>query len=585
MKKVDSTRAAALRLALVYAVLSCLWILFSDQAVHALFDEPAMLTATQSAKGWAFVLASSAVIYVLIRRELVRLSRARTDLDEQKTFLDAMMDHSPATMYVKDPEGRYLFANRRFRDLLDGHGRKIEGKTDQDFFPEAVAAKFRAHDVRVLESGRTCDFRERMMHADGSEHTYISVKFPLRDSHGAIWGVCGISSDITEREELDRKLEQHERLNAIGRLTGGVAHDFNNHLTVIRGNLELLKGDGAGAPDAGDCIRDALHASAQAARLIDRLLSFARKQMLVVEEVDVNAAVARMRDLLARSLGESVTLDVAPSGGGLHCLVDSAQLESALMNLAVNARDAMPGGGTLRIRTHRERVSPPRALRDGIEPGEYACIEVQDTGDGIPAETLERVLEPFFTTKEPGKGTGLGLSMVEGFARQSGGCTRIQSQPGDGTTVAILLPAVEPAGAKATANSGRVDALPRGDGERILVVEDQAPLREFAMKVLESHGYNVCAAGDGDGARRIMEEAPGLDLLFSDVVLPGGIMGHALAGEFAGRFPAGQVLLTSGYADRDNLADGEALARYPMLKKPYGLADLLHAIHGSLHSR
>lgn len=584
MRPIDSTWQAALRIALIYAVVSSLWILFSDQLVLLLFTDPVLLTTAQSIKGWAFVTASALLIFILLRRELVQVRQTQFELDEHKSFLNAMLDNSPAIMYMKDKNGRYIFANRHFCSIYHIDRAELEGKTDFELFPEEVAGALRENDERVLDSSTTFDFRETIPHPDGALRTYLSVKFPVLDRHGKATGVCGISSDITEREELERKLEQNERLNALGRLTGGIAHDFNNHLTVIRGNLELLRAKVAGSTEDSTSIQHALHASTQAASLVDRLLSFSRNQILNLDNVDVNSAVAGMRDLLARSLGGSIRFEFSICPGDQYCLVDPVQLESALLNLAVNARDAMPGGGTLSIRTRREAVSAMQASKDDIESGDYVRIEVEDTGEGISPELLTRVLEPFFTTKGPGKGTGLGLSMVEGFARQSGGCLRIKSRLGSGTLMALVLPRAEYVAPSGPEKLDIPAHLPAGRGETVLVVEDQASLRLFATRVLDSHGYKVLSSEDGNGAFRVMAETPNIDLLFSDIILPGGVLGPELAHKFGELYPRGRVLLTSGYAEASLIPAGGSIPSHQLLKKPYGVTELLQSVNDVLRA-
>lgn len=575
----------ALRLGLIYGVLSVLWILYSDQAALLLHDDPVLLTRVQSYKGWAFVILSAILIFVLVYRDLVKLLKAQADLDESRSLLNAMLENSPALLYMKDPEGRYLFANEHFLRVTGTKWPALEGRTDGDIFPEEVAAALRENDRQVAESGETRDYREVLPDFERKERSYISVKFPVRDAAGGIAAVCGISSDITERELLEQRVEQNERLHALGRLTGGIAHDFNNHLSVIRGNLELMASTGEGQAPDPDCVRDARHAAHQAAELVARLLAFSRNQVLVVTDVDVNAAVAGIRKLISRSIGETIAVELDLLDAPLYARLDKVQLESALLNLAVNARDAMPRGGILRIRTRRATLTPEQAEAESVEAGDYVCIAVEDTGEGIARDKLARVREPFFTTKEPGKGTGLGLSMVDGFVRQSGGCMQISSELGAGTVVSIYAPLVKPGAEAALAfDAERAGAYPGGQGEVILVVEDQAALREFAVKVLRSHGYTVKSAEDGRIAEQIITESPHIDLLFSDVVLPGGVLGTELSARFAARFPGGRAILTTGYADFSRYTGDNGAITVPVLRKPYGVSDLLQCVAGALRN-
>ncbi len=582
MFRLDVIRRAACRVALRYAFFSSLWILFSDQAVYLAFDEPGLITSVQSIKGWAFVTLSSVVIYFLMLRELNKIEAAEKALREQRSFLNAVLENSPAVMHLKDPAGRFISANPRFCDLFKRTPDDLVGKSDYDIFPKDTADLFRKNDLEVLESRATMNFQEVVPHLDGSSHTYISVKFPVADAQGGVMAVCGISTDITELVALEEKLQRTERLNALGRLTGGIAHDFNNHLTVIIGCFQLLQGDSVLDEERFNLAREGSRASFQAASLIDRLLSFARNQILLVQEVDVNKAIRDMNTLIARSLGETVTINYALHREALCALLDPVQLESAILNLAINARDAMAAGGVLTIATALEELDERSSAAEDISQGRYIRIDVCDTGSGMNAKVLERVLEPFFTTKVPGKGTGLGLSMVDGFARQSKGCVRLKSTPGSGTTVSILVPAVRvSARADEEVAVAAVAAVLPGNGEAILLVEDEPALRAFASRVLESNGYRVYLAADGAEAMSLMEGGAPLELLFSDIMLPGGVLGPELAQQFQERFPGKGVLLTSGYAEPGIWSTGP---RADILKKPYGRDALLAAVRGLLHT-
>lgn len=580
MFRLNVIRRAALRVALRYAFFSSLWILFSDQAVLLAFDDPGIITTAQSLKGWAFVVLSAAIIYYLMLRELNRIDKAEKALRDQRSLLNAVLENSPAVMYMKGPDGRYISANSHFCKLFKQKPETLVGKNDYELFPKTWAEIFRKNDETVLESRVTTNFQEEVPYPDGTLRTYISVKFPVLDTTGAVWAICGISTDITEHVLMEERLQRTERLNALGRLTGGIAHDFNNHLTVIIGCLQMLQGGEMSDEERVALAKEASRASFQAASLIDRLLSFARNQILLTREVDINRAIREMGTLIARSLGETVQINHVLSQEHLCANLDPVQLESAILNLAINARDAMPGGGGLTIATCREEVGPREAVADEIQPGSYVRIDMTDCGEGMAPEVLCRVREPFFTTKETGKGTGLGLSMVDGFARQSKGCIRIVSEPGTGTTVSILLPAAsasccaEPVPVRDV--TGVVQA---GSGEKILLVEDEPALRAFASRVLETHGFEVLQAADAEEAVAIMNAEPSLELLFSDIMLPGGILGPELAEQFQARFPGKGVLLTSGYAEPGVWSTGP---RAEILKKPYGRDALLSAVRSLL---
>jgi PAS domain S-box-containing protein len=576
----DVIRRAAFRVAIRYAFFSSLWILFSDQAVLLAFDDPGLITFVQSIKGWAFVGLSSLVIYLLMLRELQRLEQAERALRTQRSLLNAVLENSPAVVYLKDIEGRYVSANPRFCELFDLGPQALMGKTDYELFPKVKADIIRKNDRDVLDAGATMSFQEVVPHPDGTVHTYISVKFPVGD--GRDRAVCGISTDISERVAMEERLQRTERLNALGRLTGGIAHDFNNHLTVIIGCLQLLQAATLADEERVSLAREGSRASFQAASLIDRLLSFARNQIMLTREVDVNLAIREMGTLISRSLGETVRLEYALSRERLRAQLDPVQFESAILNLAINARDAMAEGGVLTIRTSTEEVGVRESSAEDIAPGMYARVDICDCGDGMAPEILNQVLEPFFTTKEPGKGTGLGLSMVDGFARQSKGCVRVVSERGRGTTVSLVLPLAEgQAGAAEEVDSSERPGLRPGNGEVILLVEDEPALRAFASRVLEGHGYRVLQAADAREAVALMDGGIALDLLFSDIMLPGGILGPELAQKFHARYPDKGILLTSGYAEPGILPAGMPAE---VLKKPYGRDALLQAVQGQLQT-
>lgn len=579
MKKLDESSRAAGRVALFYAFFSTLWILCSDQAVYFFFDDPALITFVQSAKGWAFVLLSAAIIFVLMWREIRRIHAAESALNDQKSLLNAVLENSPAIVYLKDTEGRYIYVNNRFCELVHTDRTEILGKTDPEVFPPSQAGEYQRNDREVLDSKTTQSFYEPVHLSDGIDRTNMSVKFPLHDGEGKIYGLCGISTDVTERMELEEKLRRTERLNALGRLTGGIAHDFNNHLTVVIGCLQMLQGSGVEDEERVSLAREASRASFQAATLIDRLLSFARNQILITQEVDINKTIREMDSLLSRSLGSGVTVRYALMREGACAVLDPAQLESAILNLAINARDAMGGDGTLTIGTLHEIIGQQEAASEEIAPGPYVRLDVSDTGAGMSEEVLARVREPFFTTKGPGKGTGLGLSMVDGFARQSRGCIRIASAPGNGTTISILVPAIEASECAEPAALPVPDAVEAaGPPAHVLVVEDEPALLAFSTRVLESKGYRVSQASNAEDAQRLIDGDGGFDLLLSDVMLPGGALGPELARRFHGRYPAAAVLLMSGYADPGLWPDMPGLPRPQILKKPYGKDELLQAV-------
>jgi len=394
-------------------------------------------------------------------------------------------------------------------------------------------------------------------------------------------GFLCIIRDVTRELAQDQALRQGQRMEALGQLTGGIAHDFNNLLTIITGNLELLDLD-IEDDTQRDLLRRASDAAVMGARLTDRLLTFARRRSLDAVLIDLNEQLLGMMDLLRRSLGETIGIASSLAPGLWPVRSDVSEIENALLNLAINARDAMPSGGQLLIETGNVTISDPQMGAEiGLAPGDYVRLSVSDTGHGIEQDKLSRVFEPFFTTKEGGRGTGLGLSVIYGFARQSGGKVTIYSEPGRGTTVNLYLPRADMDGLHRKPDAR--DAPPLAvAGETILVVEDQAPVREITMKRLERLGYTVHEADSGLSAMELLQSGTRIDLVFSDVVMPGGMTGFDLAEWVDANRQGLPVVLTSGFAE--NIAHGLAQekAAVNILRKPYSGDDLAVAIRQAL---
>jgi PAS domain S-box-containing protein len=393
-----------------------------------------------------------------------------------------------------------------------------------------------------------------------------------------------VAMDVTERNAAEVQLRQAQKMEAVGQLTGGVAHDFNNLLSIILGNLELIQQECSGHAAVRDLVADALVSVQRGASLTQRLLAFSRQQPLEPRVVDTADMIADMAGLLQRSLGEAIRVEHHVAAGLWKTHVDASQMENSLLNLAVNARDAMPRGGKLTIEAQNVVLEGDYAAGgDGVAPGEYVLIAVSDSGIGIAPEVLEHILEPFFTTKPVGKGTGLGLSMVYGFIKQSGGHIRVYSELGVGTTVKLYLPRSQ----GETETPEQVvprDALPRSEhGEVVLVVEDDATIRKLVARMLEMLGYRTLTAVDAGSALAALTLAPRVDLLFTDIVLPNGASGAALAVEAQRRHAALKVLYMSGYTRNalanQNMQDESA----HLLSKPFRKEELAQAVYRALH--
>ncbi|MGF9761697.1 response regulator [Microvirga sp. 0TCS3.31] len=421
---------------------------------------------------------------------------------------------------------------------------------------------------RLPEDG-TASLEYRWRRADGTERHFLDQTVLMRDDGG--WpGECfGMWFDITERKQMEQNLLHASKLEAIGRFTGGIAHDFNNMLSVVIGNLDLLKKSVQGNDKAERRVRMAMESAQHCAGLTYRLLAFSRRQPLQVSTLDVDALLPGLLDLMQRTLGEGINVSLRAEEGVWPIRVDRAQFEAALLNLVVNARDAMPDGGDLVIAVEN------RAIEEGsaVAPGEYVMIAVSDTGTGMPPEVVQRVFEPFFTTKESGKGTGLGLSMVYGFVQQSHGHVEIDSVSGAGTTIRMFLPRVRGA-VERSPEPGDTVPTSFGAGQTVLVVEDDPPVRQVAVSTLESLGFTVMQATSGDEAVRLLKaNRQQVHLVFSDIRMPGKLTGIDLARLIRRDMPGIRVLLTAGYVDGD-----ETLMDIELLYKPYRTVDLAEKI-------
>jgi PAS domain S-box-containing protein len=387
--------------------------------------------------------------------------------------------------------------------------------------------------------------------------------------------------DVTDRIAAEGQLRQSQKMDAVGQLTGGVAHDFNNILTVITGTIEILEEGVADRPDLATIAKMIDEAATRGAELTRQLLAFARRQPLDPRETDVNKLLIETAWLLKPTLGEHIEIESMLENDAWSALVDPSQLSAAIVNLAVNARDAMPNGGKLTLETGNVMLDEAYAAGNSeVTPGAYVMIAVSDTGTGIAADIRERVFEPFFTTKEVGRGTGLGLSMVYGFARQTGGHVKIYSEEGHGTAVKLYLPRTTRQAARA-AEPVRAPLIPRGD-ETILVVEDDALVRGYVIAQLESLGYTTLAAPDGAAALALVDKGVAFDLLFTDVIMPGGMNGRQLADAIRKRRPSLNVLYTSGYTENAIVHHGRLDPGVALLNKPYRKTDLARKIRDAL---
>jgi PAS domain S-box-containing protein len=523
------------------------------------------------------VYGLAAAIFVLVmllletRALYVRLaSGLAKDRDSAARRAQRVFDTSLDLILVTDPHGKFIEVSGASQRILGYPPEEMIGKSGRDFiYPEDLDAT--RNEMRVARRGGvTRNFRCRYVNR---------ADRPVSLVWTGVWSEADrqhffIGRDVTEIEAREEQLRQSQKMEAVGQLTGGVAHDFNNILMVILANVEeLLEGDGL-SDEQREMLTNVAGSGERAAELTRRLLAFSRKQRLTPQPTNVGDLIAGTDKLLRRTLGEQIEIDAIFADDLWITNIDRSQLEAALVNLCVNARDAMPKGGRLLIETRNMELDEAYAsVNVGAVPGEYVMLAVSDTGVGMPSEILERVFEPFFTTKEVGKGTGLGLSMVYGFIKQSNGHIKIYSEVGRGTTIRLYLPRSD-----APADNERRAAvdMPRGR-ERVLLVEDDPQVRGAVLTQLRSLGYMVTEVESGQAAIDTLKSDAAFDLLLTDVVMP-GIGGPELAAEIVRTWPALKVLFMSGYSENAAIMHGRVAPGAGVLSKPFRKIDLANRV-------
>lgn len=503
--------------------------------------------------------------------------QAEQALRESEERLQAILDNSPALIYTQDTECRFTFVNRKFETLFKIEKDQIKTRVPHDIFPEEFADTLVSYCAKVLEEKAPKELEEVILHDDGP-HTYVSIRFPLFDSSQAVSGLCTISTDVTGGKLLEEQLRQAQKMEAIGRLAGGVAHDFNNLLTAIIGYSQIV----LASLGPNDLLRKEVDeiqkAGKRASSLTSQLLAFSRRQILQPRVLDLNLIVSSTVKMLRRLIGEDIHLVTILASDLGHVKIDPGQMEQVIMNLAVNARDAMPRGGKLTVETSNTLLDDTYAREHiSMQPGSYVMLAVTDTGVGMNAETRSQIFEPFFTTKETAMGTGLGLSMVYGIVKQSGGFIWVYSEPGEGTTFKIYLPQIEEAEDSALQRDD-TGYLPRGT-ETILLVEDEQSVRDLTARILSELGYTVIEASNGEEALQISSErAHGeIDLLLTDVVMP-QMSGKLLTDMVKAARPGIKVLFSSGYTDNALVHHGSLEPGTAFLQKPFSPSGLAHKV-------
>jgi PAS domain S-box-containing protein len=505
-----------------------------------------------------------------------RREQSDAALRANQAQFQSIMEHAPMMVSLRDLDGRFTFINRAYVEFAGQSEECILGRTVAELRSQEYSDNIAVQDRAVIEGRRAVQWEMTVPKPHG-ERAVLVVKFPIYDLVGRVVSVGSILADITEQKRAETHLAQTQRIEAVGQLTGGIAHDFNNLLTSI-----LLNADVLATVIEDDNIRPMAEAVRMAAErgadLTRRLLAFGRRQMLEPRATNVKELLAGMEPMIHRTLGDHIEISAKHAADLWPATVDPGQLENAVLNLAVNARDAMPDGGRITIETFNAVLDAHEAeINPEIKPGDYVVVALHDTGCGMPPDVVARAFEPFFTTKDVGKGTGLGLSMVYGFVKQSGGHVRLSSKAGSGTVVRIYLPRSAVAGATVDSARSAPLALPRGE-EMILFVEDDPMVRQHTERQIMALGYRVVTAENAAAALAHVEEGCQPDLLFTDIVMPGGVNGRQLAQKLRLRWPALRVLYTSGYARGTLDVDGEHVPSKYVLGKPYRRSDLANKL-------
>jgi PAS domain S-box-containing protein len=552
--------------------------------------------------GGATVLVAAALRETLLRLEEAKVTeeKAQADIVATEARFRTLADSAPVLMWVSKLDGGREFANRAYVDFvstdyetaLDLEWRDLVHPDDLDRIAEEERRTLASGGDFIWEAryrSRNNDYRwirsisQRRFGPDGAHIGYIGVGYDITEAKQAQADLTRINdllaervdAALTERDQAEAALHQAQKLEAVGQLTGGVAHDFNNLLTVIIGAMDLMQRHPQDEARRDRMIEAAQGAARRGERLTQQLLAFSRRQALKPQRICIDDLLNESEPLLRRAVGEAVNLTVAPGAPGAVANIDPSQFDAAMMNLVVNARDATPPSGRIRVESLVCALAAGEA--DGVETGDYLCVSVHDTGEGMDPDVAARVFEPFFTTKEPGRGTGLGLSQVYGFARQSGGAAVVETTRGKGSTIRIYLPLQPSSGERPEAAPDPAE-ITTGPSRRVLLVEDEVSVGDMVEAMLADLGHQVVRAAAAPEALTILRSPGRVDLLLTDLIMPGGKTGVELAHEAATIRPGLPVILTSGYTGE---ALGEAAdAPWPLLRKPYTsdtLASLIEA--------
>ncbi len=516
---------------------------------------------------------------VLVFNDVTEQYALREETKKAKKNLQTIMDNTPAVIYAKDTQGKYIFINKKFEQLFNTINSNIIGKTDFDIFPEEFAQKLYNNDNAVIKSSTPIESEEEIPIGDKTHH-YLSVKFPLLDENNDVYAVCGISTNITERKKQEEQLRQSQKMDALGKLTSGVAHDYNNMLTIALGYAELLQKETTDQPTCQDYTKQIIHTCIRATDLTRKLLAYSKKSSNGKEIININKMLSQEKDILEKTLTASIKVKLELDEKAAPITVNPSDLEDAIINISINAMHAMEGTGKLTITTQPRHIYDDEASSLDIPAGEYTTISIRDTGCGIEEEQLKYVFDPFFTTKGA-LGTGLGLSQVHGFVTQSNGLVKIYSEVGRGSEVTMYFPSAENNHKHhADIQHKDTDLKQLHGNETILVVDDEPVLRQLTTRILEASGYNIYTAESGLNALQLLKLQK-IDLVLTDIIMP-GMNGYELAKILRQDFPGIPLLMASGFHDPRLKEQSGIEEDIEILQKPYDHHKLLTYIRNKL---
>jgi len=511
---------------------------------------------------------------VLVFNDVTEQYQLREATARSKKNLQAIMDHSPAVIYTKDTQGHYIFINRTFKQLFQLRDEEVIGKTDEDLFPAEFIEKYSYfnHQVnhQVLTTDRTMEVEEQTP-VDGSTHYFLSVKFTLRDDDHHAYALCCIATDITERKKQAEMVRRSQKMNALGQLTGGIAHDYNNMLGIILGYAELLEKKLSEQPDLSRYVHQIYHAAERGSKLTRKLLAFTRQRNSATSIVNINTVLQEQKQVIEKTLTTRIKLTFDLDPVLWPVTLDDSDLEDAILNLCINAMHAMAPGGQLTIHTGNHHLTEADTRQTTLHPGDYVLLTVTDTGCGMDEETREQIFDPFYTTRGQ-RGTGLGLSQVYGFVQRSEGLIQVYSEPGQGSRFAIYFPRSQ----QPEKETETMPVIPRSKlcgTETILVVDDESDITSLIQMLLTEHGYRVFTAASGSQALQVLEKE-NIELIISDIIMP-NMDGYQLAEIVQQRYPQIKIQLVSGFADDQHHDLVQDELHKNMMYKPCSSQELL----------